>query len=458
MNELFPALLTDLYQLTMAQAYFDEGLRENAVFELFVRTLPPTRRVLIAAGLEQVVEYLEGLRFDSDDIEHLRALGSFSAPFLTELSRLRFTGSVRAMPEGTACFAGEPLLTVTAPIIEAQLIESRVLNLVHLQTVLASKALRFVLASRGRPLVDFGMRRAHGQEAALYAARAAYLAGFEATATVEAGRRFGIPLSGTMAHSYIEAHADEATAFRHFVESRKQATTLLIDTYDVERAAYDVVKLVQERRERGTSDGVAAVRIDSGDLALEARRVRGILDAGGCRSVKIILSGGLDEEQVERLLDSEVPVDAFGVGTALAVAQEAPALDMAYKLVEYAGMPRRKRSPGKATWPGRKQVFRRTANGAWIGDSIVLENERLAGDELLHEVMRAGRRVSALPALEQIRAHCRMQREQLPEDLRILRPGASGYGVSVSRGVEALAARLDAEMEARSPTRAPPGR
>jgi nicotinate phosphoribosyltransferase len=450
MNEPFPALLTDLYQLTMAQAYFAEGLRENAVFELFVRTLPPSRRVLVAAGLEQVVEYLEGLRFHDHDIEYLRTLGTFSAPFLAELSRVRFTGSVRAMPEGTACFAGEPLLTVTAPIIEAQLVESRVLNLVHLQTVIASKALRFVLAAKGRPLVDFGMRRAHGQEAALYAARASYLAGFEATATVEAGRRFGIPLSGTMAHSYIEAHADEATAFRHFVESRDRATTLLIDTYDVERAAHHVVKLVQERRARGASDGVAAVRIDSGDLALAARKVRDVLDAGGCRSVQIILSGGLDEEQLERLFESEVPVDGFGVGTALAVAQEAPALDMAYKLVEYAGTPRRKRSPGKATWPGRKQVFRHTAAGRWIGDSIALENERVAGDGLLQEVMRAGRRVTVLPALEEARAHCRMQREQLPEDLRSLAPGSSNYAVTVTRDVQALAAQLDAEMDTRS--------
>jgi nicotinate phosphoribosyltransferase len=446
----FPALLTDLYQLTMAQAYFEEGLRGEAVFELYVRTLPPARRVLIAAGLEQVIEYLEGLRFDRGDIGFLQTLGTFSAPFLAELSRLRFTGSVHAMPEGTACFAGEPLLTITAPIIEAQLVESRVLNLMHLQTVIASKALRFLLASRGRPLVDFGMRRAHGQEAALYAARASYLAGFEATATVEAGRRFGIPLSGTMAHSYIEAHADEATAFRRFVESREQATTLLIDTYDIERAARDVVKLVQERRARGAPAGVAAVRIDSGDLALEARRVRGILDAGGCASVKIILSGGLDEHHIERLAQSAVPVDAFGVGTALAVAQEAPALDMAYKLVEFDGAPRRKRSAGKATWPGRKQVFRRRAGDEWAGDCIALENETASGEPLLREVMRAGQRVTALPALTQARAHCALQREQLPGSVRILVHGGSGYDVSVTPGIKALAARLDAQTGFRS--------
>jgi nicotinate phosphoribosyltransferase len=449
MNEPFPALLTDLYQLTMAQAYFEEGLAEEAVFELFVRTLPPARRVLIAAGLEQVIEYLEGLRFSSGEIKFLRTLGMFSAPFLAELSGLRFTGSVHAMPEGTACFAGEPLLTITAPIIEAQLVESRVLNLIHLQTVIASKALRFVLASRGRPLVDFGMRRAHGQEAALYAARAAYLAGFEATATVEAGRRFGIPLSGTMAHSYIEAHADEATAFRRFVESREEATTLLIDTYDVERAARAVVKLVQERRGRGATAGVAAVRIDSGDLANQARAVRGILDAGGCESVKIILSGGLDEQHIERLLQSAVPADAFGVGTALAVAQEAPALDMAYKLVEYAGTPRRKRSPGKATWPGRKQVFRRKADGGWAGDRIALANETSAGEPLLREVVRAGHRVTALPALAQSRTHCHIQLEELPAGLRTLEPGCGNYDVSVTPGIEALTAQLDAQINAR---------
>jgi nicotinate phosphoribosyltransferase len=447
MNEPFPVLLTDLYQLTMAQAYFEERLREEAVFELFVRELPPTRRVLIAAGLEQVVEYLEGLRFGTAEIEYLRTLGTFSAQFLAELASVRFTGSVLAMPEGTVCFAGEPLLRITAPVLQAQLVESRVLNLVHLQTVIASKAVRFVLAAHGRALVDFGMRRAHGAEAAMYAARAAYLAGFDATATVEAGRRFGIPLSGTMAHSYIEAHADESEAFRRFVETSRRATTLLIDTYDVERAAHRVAALMHERRSRGVPAGVAAVRIDSGDLALEARAVRGILDAAGYEAVKIILSGGLDEHQVERLVADAVPVDGFGIGTALAVGQGAPALDMAYKLVDYAGEPRRKRSPGKATWPGRKQVFRRrTGEGEWAGDCIALEAESPGGEPLLREAMRAGRRVGAPPTLAASREHCRLQVEQMPAALRALGQGHGGYDVSVTPRIRALTAELDGRL------------
>lgn len=447
MNELFPPLLTDLYQLTMAQAYFEEGLREEAVFELFVRELPPTRRALIAAGLEQVIEYLEELRFGTAEIEYLQTLGRFSARFLAELATVRFTGSVLAMPEGTVCFAGEPLLRITAPILQAQLVESRVLNLAHLQTVIASKALRFVLAAHDRTLVDFGMRRAHGAEAAVYAARAAYLAGFDATATVEAGRRFGIPLSGTMAHSYIEAHADESEAFRRFVETSREPTTLLIDTYDVERATHRVAALVHERRVRGLGAGVSAVRIDSGDLAREARAVRGILDAAGCEAVKIILSGGLDEHQVERLVADAVPVDGFGIGTALAVARGAPALDMAYKLVDYAGEPRRKRSPGKATWPGRKQVFRRrTGEGEWAGDCIALETESPGGEPLLREVMRAGRRLGAPPPLAASREYCRLQIKQIPPPLRTLGPSHGGYDASVTPRIRALAAELDARL------------
>lgn len=438
-------LLTDLYELTMAQAYFDEGLRGEAVFELFARTLPPQRRFLIAAGLEQAVEYLESLRFTPAEIEKLGKLELFSAAFLAELGTLRFTGSLAALAEGTPFFAGEPILRIKAPIIEAQLVESRLLNLMHLQTVIASKAARFVLASDGRRLVDFGMRRAHGSEAAIYGARAAYLAGFDGTATVEAGIRFGIPLSGTMAHSYVEAHEDEESAFRHFLAAQPKGTTLLIDTYDTQRAARRVALLVEERRHQGAPDAVGAVRIDSGDLRQQAHAVRRILDAEGLSGLHIVLSGGLDEHRVRSLVRSGTPVDGFGIGTDLAVSKDAPALDMAYKLVEYEGKPRFKRSPGKATLPAAKQVFRhRAADGGWLDDCIALEHEAEPGEPLLLEAMRRGRRIAELPSLETVRRHCRRQLEQMPESLKSLEEKECGYPVGVSPQLEALARALEA--------------
>ncbi|MFO1409752.1 MAG: nicotinate phosphoribosyltransferase [Steroidobacteraceae bacterium] len=438
-----PVLMTDLYQLTMAQAYFGSGMREPATFELFSRRLPPTRRVLLACGLEQVVEYLESLAFTRAELDYLGTLGLFTADFLDHLARLRFSGSLHALSEGTPFFANEPILRVTAPILEAQLIESRLLNLMHLQTLIASKALRCVLAARGRQLVDFGFRRAHGAEAGLLAARAAYLAGFDATATVEAGRAFGIPLSGTMAHSFIEAHASEPAAFEDFLRWHPGAGTLLIDTYDTARGAERVVELVQRRPAGGSY--VQAVRIDSGDLAAEARRVRGILDHGGCGAVRIVLSGNLDEQRIARLLAEGVPADAFGVGTSLDVSADAPALDMAYKLETYAGTPRRKRSPGKVTWPGVKQLWRRRgADGRLVGDTLALVDEVHPGEPLLREIMRGGRRVAALPSLAESREYCRARVAELPEALRTLEEGPAAYPLAISGPLQALVARMDA--------------
>ncbi|MFI4868169.1 MAG: nicotinate phosphoribosyltransferase [Steroidobacterales bacterium] len=445
------ALLTDLYELTMAHAYFQLGMRETAVFELFVRRLPPARRFLIAAGLAQVVDYLEGLRFSADDLAYLKELHSFPDKFLDHLAGVRFTGSLHAMPEGTPFFANEPILRVTAPILEAQLVESRILNLAHFQTVIASKAVRYLLAARGRRLVDFGMRRAHGAEAALLAARAAYLAGFDATATVEAGRLFGIPLSGTMAHSFIEAHDREDQALRNFLAIRPGDTTVLIDTYDTERAARRVVRLAHEPESDTRPGRILGVRIDSGDLSAQAQAVRRIFDSGGCRELQIILSGGLDEHRIERMLAAGTPVDAFGVGTNLDVSTDAPALDMAYKLQEYAGRARRKRSPGKVTWPGCKQVFReRDALGAPVGDSIALIDEPIAGTPLLREIMRAGQRVVDLPELTRIRNDCRQQLMSLPSPLRLLGETdakESIYPVTISSGLVALADSFDPNEE-----------
>lgn len=438
------ALMTDLYELTMAQAYFALGMRETAVFELFVRRLPRQRRFLLAAGLEQALDYLEHLRFRPEDVAFLASMRIFPEEFLNHLASVRFTGSVHAMPEGTPFFANEPILRVTAPILEAQLVESRLMNILHLQTLIASKAARCVLAARGRRLVDFGMRRAHGAEAAMFAARAAFLAGFDATATVEAGRVYGIPLSGTLAHSFIEAHDHEVEAFRNFVTARGRRTSLLIDTYESEKAARRIVDLARELRASGSPARIQGVRIDSGDLAAQAASVRRILDAGECNDVEIILSGSLDEHRIEAMVAAGTPVDAFGIGTRLDVSSDAPALDMAYKLQEYAGRPRRKRSTGKQTWPGRKQVFRqRNAHGELAGDYIALVDEPAEGEPLLEEVMRDGRRTLHSPTLSEIREHVRLELSHLPASMKRLEEGDPEYPVRISPRIEALAASLD---------------
>jgi nicotinate phosphoribosyltransferase len=439
-------LLTDLYQLTMAHVYFEQGMDGTAVFEMVVRRLPPKRRFLLAAGLEQVVEYLEQLRFNQAELEYLESLGTFPRAFLDHLAGLRFTGSVHAMPEGTPFFANEPILRVTAPIAEAQLVESRLLNIVHFQTLIASKAARCVLAANGRRLVDFGMRRAHEADAALYAARSAYLAGFNGTATIEAGRQFAIPLFGTMAHSFIEAHDHEEAAFRNFIASRPESVTLLIDTYDTRRAAHRVVALARELELRGKPAAIRSVRIDSGDLAAEARAVREILDVAEYRQIQILLSGGLDEHRIEKLMRAAVPADAFGVGTAVDASDDAPTIDMAYKLQEYAGKPRRKRSPSKVSLPGAKQVFReRNGGGEISSDCIALEGELAAGEPLLAEVMRAGKRVAHKPSLEQIREHCARELKDLPAPLRDLHeaPDPAPYPVAISKALSDLVAKMD---------------
>lgn len=441
------SLLIDLYELTMAHAYFDHGMNDMAVFELNVRKLPSNRRFLLAAGLEQVIEYLEQLCFTADDLEYLQGLGTFPQTFLDHLATLRFTGSVHALPEGKPFFANEPILRVTAPIAEGQLVESRLLNIAHFQTLIASKAVRCVLAASGKQLVDFGMRRAHEADAALFAAGAAYIAGFNGTATVEAGRRFGIPFSGTMAHSFIEAHDREENAFRHFISSRPEAITLLIDTYDTQRAAHRIVALARELQSRGAPAAIHAVRIDSGDLAKDTRAVRDIFDRAGYRQILIFLSGGLDEHSIDNLIHDGVPMDAFGVGTSLDVSDDAPALDIAYKLQEYAGKPRRKRSPGKVTWPGVKQVFReRGSNGEITCDRIALDGEQDRGEPLLVEVMHAGRRVADRPRLDRIREGCSRELKALPLELRSLSATTEStlYPVPISAALQKLAATMDA--------------
>jgi len=445
---LEPALLTDLYQLTMLQAYFDGGMAETASFEFFVRKLPAQRNFLVAAGLEQVLDYLEALRFSDAELEWLAACGRFHRRFVDGLATLRFTGDVDAMDEGMVFFADEPILCVTAPLPQAQLVETRLINLLQFQSMVASKAARCATVAAGRLLVDFGLRRAHGAEAGLLSARASYLAGFSGTATVLAGMRWDIPLYGTMAHSFIQAHEDELAAFEHFARSQPRANTMLIDTYDTEAAARKLVALADRLRPDGIA--IQAVRIDSGDLGEHARRVRAILDAGGLDGVRIFVSGNLDEYAVRELLAAGAPIDGFGVGTRMNTSADRPYLDCAYKLQEYAGEPRRKRSEGKATWPGRKQVYRRRdEHGRFAGDLLTTADDVAAGEPLLHPVMHDGRRLAAVPSLNVIRTHAAAQIAALPDAVRELDP-APPYPVAVSASLHALADAVDRRTQGAS--------
>ena len=439
-------LLTDLYQLTMLQAYFDQGMEETAVFEFFVRKLPHDRSFLMAAGLEQVLDYLEALRFAADELDWLDSTGRFRREFVDYLEQLRFTGDVHAIPEGSLFFPHEPILRVTAPMPQAQLVESRLINLLQFQTLIASKAVRSVLAAPDKLLVDFGMRRAHGAEAGLLAARAAYLAGFSGTATVLAGQQFDIPIYGTMAHSFVQAHDDEIEAFEHFALSNPDNVVLLIDTYDNEMAAEKSIALAARLKQRGIK--VKGVRLDSGDLADHARRVRGILDRGDLADVTIFASGNLDEFKLQELLASGAPIDGFGIGSRLDVSSDAPYLDCAYKLQEYAGRPRRKKSEGKATWPGRKQVYRRyDKDGHLLRDIVTLETDPHEGEPLLQLVMQNGQRLATTTAasLDDARVRAATGLRQLPPPLRSL-DQKSDYPVDISSSLHELAAALDAAI------------
>jgi nicotinate phosphoribosyltransferase len=435
------ALLTDLYQLTMLQAYFDRGMNETAVFEFFARKLPAGRNFLVAAGLEQCLDFLENLRFTAEELDWLAGCGRFKQSFVDSLADLRFTGTVEAVAEGTPVFADEPILRVVAPLREAQLVETRLINLLQFQTLVASKAARVRLAAGNRLVVDFGLRRAHGAEAGLLSARASYLAGFDGSSNVLAGMRWNIPLHGTMAHAYIQAHDSELAAFEDFARSHPQATTLLIDTWDTEAAAQTLPALARKL----AADGIAiqAVRLDSGDLGEHARKVRAILDAGGMPGIRIFASGNLDEYAVKTLMDAGAPIDGFGVGTRMNTSADAPYLDCAYKLQEYAGLARRKRSEGKATWPGRKQVFRQhDAAGRLAGDTLTLAGDTAPGAPLLAMVMADGRRVAPSPGLAEVRQYALSQLAALPEALRRL-DVAVPYEVEVAEPLRALAREVD---------------
>ncbi|MGA7214111.1 MAG: nicotinate phosphoribosyltransferase [Terrimicrobiaceae bacterium] len=434
-------LLTDRYQLTMLQGYWQHGMHETAVFEFFVRKLPNQRSFLVAAGLDQALESLEELAFSPDDIEWLAQTQHFQPGFLSWLKDVRFTGDVNAMPEGTVFFAEEPILQVIAPLPEAQIVETRLINLLNFQTAIASKAVRSVLVAPGKLLVEFGLRRAHGAEAALMAARASYIAGFDGTSNVLAGKLFAIPLYGTMAHSFIQAHDDEMTAFEHFADANSSDIVLLIDTYDTEEAANKVVRLATVLKERGIK--IKGVRIDSGDLGKHASKVRAILDEGGLRDVGIFASGNLDEYALRDLLASGAPIGGFGIGTRLDSLSDAPYLDCAYKLQEYAGRQRRKHSEGKATWPGRKQVYRRLESFTRMANDVVtLHHEKPEGHALLVPVMRGGKRVADPQPLSALRQYAAAQLAQLPENLRAL-DGSQPFKVAISQSLRECAQALD---------------
>jgi nicotinate phosphoribosyltransferase len=436
------ALLTDLYQLTMVQAYLDAEMTDTAVFELFVRKLPKGRNFLLAAGLEQVIEHLECLSFTQSEIEWVERAGGFSRRCLDYLAGFRFSGDVHAMPEGTVFFPDEPIIRVTAPIMQAQIVETRIVNLLNFETTVASKAARCVLAAPGKLLVDFGLRRAHGAEAGLLAARAAYIAGFDGSSTVLAGQHFDIPVFGTMAHSFIQAHQTEREAFTNFALSRPRDVTFLLDTYDTEAAARKLVDIAPTLKARGV--GIRSVRLDSGDLAALAFAVRAILDAGGLHEVRIFASGGLDEKELAHLLGTGAPIDGFGVGTALVVSADAPALDCAYKLQEYAGQPRRKRSAGKATWPGRKQVFRHfDADGRILRDVLTIEGDAQSGEPLVVQVVSQGKRVGMPEPLAVIRNRALLEVESLPERLRGLEDSAQPMQVEKATALREVADALD---------------
>lgn len=428
------ALLTDLYELTMVQAYWAESMHDTATFSLFSRRLPKNRNFLLAAGINEALALVEKLRFSAGAIEYLKSQKVFQPEFLKWLLDWKFRGDIWALPEGTPFFENEPLLEVSAALPEAQLLESLLMNQVHLPTLLASKAARVALAAKGRTVIDFGLRRMHGIDASLKAARAFYLAGIDATSNVLAGRRYGIPIAGTMAHSYVEAYDRELDAFRDFAAVYEEPV-LLIDTYDVAEGARNVIRLAQEL---DSPKRIRGVRIDSGDLGSLARMVREMLDEAGLNEIQIFVSGGLDEDEIERLVRGSFPIDGFGVGTSMGVSEDAPALDVAYKLTAYAGTGRLKLSSGKATLPCRKQVFRRFAlEGQATGDSITRFEEEASGEPLLAPVMKNGKRTGpSMESLETSRERAQRMIGQLPAAIRELTPAEPAYPVEVSTSLE----------------------
>jgi nicotinate phosphoribosyltransferase len=428
-----PGLFADLYELTMARAYRARGMSGRALFSLHFRHLPPNRNFLLACGQTYLAQLISELRFPDEQVDYLASMDQFDAEFLDWLRAFRFSGDIRALPEGTPVFPHEPLIEVEAPIAEAQLLETLAMNYVGTETVLASKAVRMVLAAKGKPVVDFGIRRMHGLDAALRSGRAYRVAGIAATSSVRGSQLYGLPASGTMAHSYIQASGDEAEAMRAYARLYP-GTTILVDTYDTLKGIDKVIRLV---RDEGLD--IAAIRLDSGDLAELAFEARKQLDNAGLNKMRIVASSGLDEWKIQELVKQGAPIDGFGVGTELGVSGDAPVVDMVYKLVEYDGEPCLKKSPGKLLLPGRKQVWRQTGeNGILQGDTLTLADEPAGGEALLHTVMENGRLLSEPPDPGESRDKLREVLSRMPPDLLKPEGAAMEYPVTISKKLEAL--------------------
>ncbi len=445
-----PALLIDLYELAMAQAYWSDNMTDTAVFSLFFRTMPEHRNVMLACGQQTLLHEIENLHFTEADLENLRSLEMFQEGFLDWLRRFRFSGRVMAMPEGTPVFPNEPILEVEAPIAEAQLLETLAMNTIHLQTVLASKAVRLVTAANGRPVVDFGMRRMHGRDAALTGTRAYTVAGLAGTSNVLAGAVHDLPVKGTMAHSFVQAHADEAEAFRTYARLYP-GTTLLVDTYDTRRAVMSIIDLLRANPELR----IGAIRLDSGDLRAESGLCRELLDEAGLNDVSILASSGLDEHSIAELVASQAPIDGFGVGTAIGTSVDAPNLDLAYKLTEYAGQPRLKNSPGKLTLPGPKQVYRFYDEGGQVTHDLIAGRTEPAPSEakpLLSPVMEQGNIIeSAMVSASDSARSTQAAFQQLPASVRSIKATAR-FQVDVSDGLSALQQQTLAQIQNRAGT------
>ena len=437
-------LFTDLYELTMSQAFLRQGMSATATFSLFTRTYPPNRAYFVSAGLEDVLDYLSNLNFSERAIDYLRATGIFSDDFLEYLSGVRFTGSVRAIPEGRLYFTDEPAVEITAPLIEAQLAETFIINQVNLQSMLATKAARCVWAAKGRGIADFASRRTQGTDAALKMARASYIAGFSSTSNVLAASLYGMPPAGTMAHSFISSFPSELTAFRAYAASFPDRTILLLDTYDTIAGTWNAVQVAKEMEAGGTR--LMAVRLDSGDFDDLSRKVRKILDESGFDDVKILASGGLDEYELETLVNEGAPIDLFGVGTKAGVSADAPWSDMAYKLVCFDDRPVMKLSPDKVSLPGAKQVFRtKDANGMFAKDIIALHDEELPGGlPLLEEVMRNGKRTGQPVTLEEVRKTFQEDFSSLDGRFKVLN-NPPRFPVSISGKLERLTSEVREE-------------
>ncbi len=433
-------LFTDLYELTMAASYYEHQVTANATFSLFIRKYPPKRSFFVAAGLADALDELEDFHFSEKDIKYLKKTGLFSEDFISYLKQLRFSGHIHAMPEGSIFFVDEPVLEVTAPVIEAQMIETFLLNTISFQTMIASKAARCIHVANGRPLIDFSLRRTQGQDAGIKVARSTYIAGFAATSNVLAGQIYDIPISGTMAHSYISTFENEVDAFYAFSKTFPKKSVLLIDTYDTVEGAHNAVKVAKEMKKKGES--LIGVRLDSGDMAELSKKVRRIFDDAGLFDVKIFASSGFDEFKIADVIERGAKIDAFGVGTKVGVSADAPYFDIVYKLVRYKDRDVRKLSPGKITLAGKKQVFRKSdKQGRYVEDIIGLRDDIIdKGEPLLEKVMENGKQVRPHPSLQAVQERFKKNFSCLDEKYKTIHENVP-YPVKLSKRLKELQKR-----------------